>query len=290
MILVADSGSTNTNWCLLNATTGIQYFDTEGYNPYFVSVPYIVQSLRAGLPTNLNPEEVRVVYFYGSGCFEEKTINIKVALKQIFIHADIIIGLDLLGSARAVLDDNPGFAAILGTGTNSCLYDGNKIIANIDSLGYLMGDEGSGYYMGKKLLGDYIRGYMPVAVRTEFYKIYGISREEIMEQVYAEKLPNRYCAGFTRFITESVSDKSYTSKIVKDSFIDFFECLVTKYENYKDYSFNCTGSIAFTFKDILSETAALYGMKTGVILKTPIEGLAKYHKPVIVNKQTLKIT
>jgi N-acetylglucosamine kinase-like BadF-type ATPase len=146
-----------------------------------------------------------------------------------------------------------------------------------------MGDEGSGYYMGKKLLGDYIRGYMPVAVRSEFYKIYGVSREEIMEQVYAEKLPNRYCAGFTRFISESVSDKSYTVKIVKDSFMDFFECLVTKYINYKDYSFNCTGSVAFAFKNILSETAAVYGMKTGVILKTPIEGLAKYHQPLIVN-------
>jgi N-acetylglucosamine kinase-like BadF-type ATPase len=269
---------------LLNATEEVQYFDTEGYNPFFVSVPDIVESLRSGLPTHFNPEQVQVIYFYGSGCFEEKTINIKVALKQIFVHAEIFIGLDLLGSARAVLGDNPGFAAILGTGTNSCIYDGNKIIANIDSLGYLMGDEGSGYYMGKKLLGDYIRGYMPVAVRTEFYKTYGISREEIMEKMYTEKLPNRYCAGFTRFITESVSDKSYTRKIVKDSFTDFFECLVTKYENYKDYSFNCTGSIAFAFKEILSETAARYGMKTGVILQTPIEGLAKYHQPVFAIK------
>ena len=284
MILVADSGSTNTNWCLLDATTNAVYFKTEGYNPYFVNVPYILQSLKAGLPTNINPEKVSVVYFYGSGCFEEKTTNIKIALRQIFTHADIYVGLDLLGSARAVLGNHRGFAAILGTGTNSCLFDGDKITANIDSLGYLMGDEGSGYYIGKKLLGDYIRGYMPLAVRTEFYSAYEIGREEIMERVYAEKLPNRYCAGFTRFITESTSDTSYTNKIVKDSFIDFFECLVTKYENYKDYSFNCTGSIAFVFKDMLSETAAKYGMETGLILKTPIEGLAKYHQPVIVNK------
>jgi glucosamine kinase len=282
MILVADSGSTNTSWCLLDATADTLYFDTEGYNPYFVSVSYIVQSLKAALPAHITPEHVLVIYFYGSGCFEEKTTNIKIALTQIFIHADIYVGLDLLGSARAVLGDNRGFAAILGTGTNSCLFDGHQITANIDSLGYLMGDEGSGYYIGKKLLGDYIRGYMPVAVRTEFYKTYGIKREEIMEQVYAEKFPNRYCAGFTRFITESITDKLYTRKIVKDSFIDFFECLVTRYENYRDYSFNCTGSVAFAFKDILSETAALYGMKTGIILKTPIEGLAKYHQPVAV--------
>jgi glucosamine kinase len=284
MILVADSGSTNTNWCVLNATPDVQYFDTEGYNPYFVSVPYIIQSIRAGLPVNIDPKEVSIIYFYGSGCFEEKTTPVKTALEQIFPNADIYIGLDLLGSARAVLGDHRGFAAILGTGTNSCLYDGNKITANIDSLGYLMGDEGSGYYIGKKLLGDYIRGYMPAAVRAEFYKTYGVSKEEIMEQVYAEKLPNRYCAGFTRFITEGVSDKLYTEKIVRDSFNDFFECLVTRYENYIDYSFNCTGSIAFAFKDILSETANRYGMKTGVIIKTPIEGLAKYHHPQTVKK------
>ena len=284
MILVADSGSTNTNWCVLNDTADIQYFDTEGYNPYSVSVSYIIQSLKAGLPANINPGHVHMIYFYGSGCFEEKTLNIKLALKQIFPHADVYVGLDLLGTARAVLGDSRGFAAILGTGTNSCLFDGTQIIANIDSLGYLMGDEGSGYYIGKKLLGDYIRGYMPAVVRKEFYSAYGVSKEEIMEQVYAEKLPNRYCAGFTRFITESISDKLYTGKIVKDSFIDFFECLVSKYENYKDYSFNCTGSIAFAFKDILSETAARYGMKTGVIIQTPIEGLAKYHQPAIVKK------
>lgn len=284
MILVADSGSTNTNWCLLNATEVAQYFDTEGYNPFFVSVSYIVQSLKSGLPGNMNPANIRLIYFYGSGCFEEKTSIIKDALKQVFKNADTYVGLDLLGSARAVLGDNQGFAAILGTGTNSCLFDGNKIIANIDSLGYLMGDEGSGYYIGKKLLGDYIREYMPVAVRTEFYKKYGIGREEIMEQLYAEKLPNRFCAGFTQFISESESDKTYTRKIVKDSFIDFFERLVTQYKNYSDYSFNCTGSIAFAFKDILLETVSDYGMNTGVILKTPIEGLAKYHQPMTLKK------
>jgi glucosamine kinase len=277
MILVADSGSTNTNWCLLDTNEDIRYFDTEGYNPFFVSISHIVASMKASLPPNINPDHILLIYFYGSGCFEEKTSNIKLALKQIFTHADIFVGLDLLGSARAVLGDNRGFAAILGTGTNSCLYDGHKITANIDSLGYLLGDEGSGYYIGKKLLGDYIRGYMPPPVSTEFYNTYRIGREEIMEQVYTEKIPNRYCAGFTRFITESVADKSYTRKIVKDSFTDFFESLVSRYENYRDYSFNCTGSIAFAYKDILTETASEYGMQTGIILKTPIEGLAKYH-------------
>jgi len=279
MILVADSGSTKTNWCLLQSKYDIQYFDTEGYNPYFVNGQYIVASLTKNLPQNINHAMVSAVYFYGAGCFDDKTDIIKNALQQLFLNASIYVGLDLLGSARSVLGNNPGFAAILGTGTNSCLYDGNKIITNIDSLGYLLGDEGSGFYIGRKLLGDYIREYMPAPVREEFFKMYGLSREAIMERIYSEKLPNRFCAGFTQFISESVADTAYTRQLVKNAFIDFFECLVTKYKNYEQYTFNCTGSIGFNFKAILSETAALYNMKVGAILKTPIEGLAQYHSP-----------
>jgi glucosamine kinase len=277
MILVADSGSTNTNWCLINPDQKIFYFDTEGYNPYFVSGDYIVQSLSNNIPQHINQSAINQVHFYGAGCFEDKTDIIKKSLQQIFINADIFVGLDLLGSAKSVLGNKPGFVGILGTGTNSCLYDGNKITANIDSLGYLIGDEGSGYYIGKKILGDYIREYMPASVREEFFKIYRLSREEIMERLYSEKLPNRFCAGFTKFISESITDTEYTRNLVKQSFIDFFENLVTRYETYQQYTFNCTGSIAFAFKEILSETAALYNMKVAVILKTPIEGLAQYH-------------
>ena len=280
MILVADSGSTNTNWCLLKPNQEKFYFDTEGYNPYFVSTDYIVHSLTTHLPQVINRATISNVFFYGAGCFDDKLDIVKNALQQLFSDAEIFAGLDLLGSARSVLGDKPGFVGILGTGTNSCLYDGNKIIANIDSLGYLMGDEGSGYYIGKKILGDYIRGNMPLCVQKEFFKIYQLTREEIMERLYSEKLPNRFCAGFTKFISESISDTSYTHNLVKGAFIDFFESLVSRYENYQQYTFNCTGSIGFTFKEILSEIAALYIMKTGVILKTPIEGLAQYHSPV----------
>jgi glucosamine kinase len=279
MILVADSGSTNTSWFLIGQDKKIFYFDTEGYNPYFVSTDYILQSITNNFPGNIQWEKITNVFFYGAGCFDDKLDIIKNALSELFANAEIFAGLDLLGSAISVLGNNPGFVGILGTGTNSCLYDGKKIISNIDSLGYLIGDEGSGYYIGKKILGDYIREYMPAIVREEFFKIYQLSREEIMEKLYSEKLPNRFCAGFTKFISESVSDTSYTRGLVKNAFIDFFENLVTRYENYEQYTFNCTGSIGFAFKDILAETAALYKMKVGVILKTPIEGLAKYHTP-----------
>ena len=283
MILVADSGSTKTNWCLLTPQQEIVYFDTEGYNPYFVSTDYIHTSLIEGLPENINPATASTIYFYGAGCFEDKAIIIKKALQQIFFNADIFVGLDLLGTARSVLGNQPGFVGILGTGTNSCLYDGTNITANIDSLGYLLGDEGSGFYIGRKILGDYIREYMPLPVREEFFNKYGLSREAIMERVYSEKLPNRFCAGFTQFISESIADTTYTRNLVKSAFIDFFENLVTKYDNYQQYTFNCTGSIGYNFKDILTEVAASYNMQTGVILKTPIEGLAKHHLAAIAD-------
>jgi glucosamine kinase len=276
MILVADSGSTKTNWCLLQPNQA-SYFDTEGFNPYFVSSNHIVESLSNHLPVSLDPTKITEIHFYGAGCFEDKAIIIKEAMSRIFSNANSFVGLDLLGSARAVLGDHTGFAAILGTGTNSCIYDGQRIIANIDSLGYLLGDEGSGYYIGRKLLGDYIRGYMPMEVKEEFYKTYGYSREYIMERIYSEKLPNRFCSSFTQFISEGKTNKDYLRNLVKSSFVDFFEGLVTKYDNYKKYTFNCTGSIGFAFKEILSETATDYGMNVGTILKTPIEGLAHYH-------------
>lgn len=277
MILVADSGSTKTSWCLINEKAGLSFFNTEGYNPYFVNSSYIAQSLSLGLPSVIPPLQISHIYFYGAGCFEDKTHIIKDALQKVFPTATLAVGLDLLGSARAVLHDQPGFAAILGTGTNSCLYDGSAITANIDSLGYLLGDEGSGFYIGRQLLGDYIREYMPAAVRADFFAAYGLTREQIIDRVYSEKLPNRYCAGFVQFISVSTADKEYTNQLVKNAFIDFFERLVTKYPNYRQYSFNCTGSVGYAFKDILSAVATLYGMKPGGIIRTPIEGLARYH-------------
>ncbi|MEO5889936.1 MAG: N-acetylglucosamine kinase [Ferruginibacter sp.] len=277
MILVADSGSTKTSWCLLHEKEAGYFFDTEGYNPYFVNSNYIIESLTKSLPSVIQPMQISDIYFYGAGCFEDKTYIIKDALLRIFPHASLDVGLDLLGSARAVLFDQPGFTAILGTGTNSCLYDGTKITANIDSLGYLLGDEGSGFDIGRQLLSDYIREYMPVIVRDEFFANYRLTREEIMNRVYAEQLPNRFCAGFVQFISVSIADKKYTHQLVENAFIDFFDRLVTQYPNYRQYSFNCTGSIGYAFKDILSAVANSYGMKPGVIIPAPIEGLARYH-------------
>jgi len=281
MILIADSGSTKTHWCLLQDGFAPRFFETEGYNPYFVSSGYIVDSLGRALPEYVERSVVTAIHFYGAGCFEDKTAIIRDALAGVFPLATVAVELDLLASARALLARSPGFVAILGTGCNTCLYDGVRIVQNIDSLGYLLGDEGSGFYLGRKLLGDYIRGYMPPAVAREFSERYGVSREMIMETVYTAPLPNRYCASFASFLLESRSGGDYTQGIALQGFRDFFSNLVSRYPDYRQYTFNCVGSVAETFHSLLAVVTAEYGMRMGRILRAPIYGLATFHADAV---------
>ena len=171
MKLIADSGSTKTSWCLLKQNGGKVFFNTEGYNPYFLSSEYIVNSLKKQLPGESTFGFVEEIYFYGAGCFPDKKQVLVTAFTELFPSASCYIELDLLAAARALLGQRAGFAAILGTGANTCLYDGHAITDNIDSLGYILGDEGSGCAIGKKLLGDYARGLMPVDVKESGKRI-----------------------------------------------------------------------------------------------------------------------
>ena len=278
MILIADSGSTKTSWCVTHNGSMVLTFETEGFNPYFTNSEYIVSALSKTVPGTLDPAEIAQVYFYGSGCFPDKKIVISAALNRLFPGASIDVELDLLGTARALLGDRPGFASILGTGTNSCLYDGKAITLNIDSLGYILGDEGSGTFIGKRLLADYLRGYMPADVSVAFTKKYGTDKEEVFNRIYSQPLPNRYCASFVPFLKEPGIDSGYVNEVLNFSFTEFFEKLVKHYPAYEQYSFNCTGSIAYHFKDQLLSVANRYNMKSGVILQQPMEGLIRYHQ------------
>ncbi|ADY52378.1 N-acetylglucosamine kinase [Pseudopedobacter saltans DSM 12145] len=279
MILIADGGSTKTSWCLIDKNENKTLFNTEGYNPYFSDTTYIYNSLKRSLPKDLPLEQIEEVNYYGAGVHnEEKAKVISDAFKMIFVNAKIDIGHDLLAAARALLKNEKGFAAILGTGTNTCIYDGNDIVEHIDSLAYILGDEGSGCHIGKKLLGDYIRGYMPAEVRKEFWDTFKLTEDEILDNVYIKPLPNRFCASFSKFVYEVQSNKEYTRNLVKSSFEEFFKNLVSRYANYKEYSFNCIGSVAYNFKDILEEVATEYGMKLGNIVRSPIDDLVKFHQ------------
>jgi len=278
MIIIADGGSTKTNWCLIDDSGKKIYFNTEGYNPYFVSSEYIQSSLKNGLPNDLPLEQVSEVHYYGAGVHnEEKSDIIKDAFKVFFTNAKISVGHDLLAAARALLGTESGFAAILGTGTNTCIYDGDDITLNINSAAYILGDEGSGSYIGKKLLTDYVRGLMPENVREEFWKTYQITQDEVMDRVYTKPLANRFCASFSKFVYDNNVNLEYSRNIVKTSFVDFFTNLVSKYPNYKDYTFNCIGSVGYNFRNVLEETANEFGMTVGKIIRSPIDDLVKFH-------------
>lgn len=278
MIIIADGGSTKTNWCLLDDNNKKIYFNTEGYNPYFVDSDYIVSSLRKGLPNDLPLDKIKEVNYYGAGVHnEEKAQVVADAFKVLFPNAKIEIGHDLLAAARALLGRKPGFAAILGTGTNTCIYDGEKIVHNINSAAYILGDEGSGSYIGKKLLTDFIRGLMPEDVAKVFYETYKLTPDEIMDNVYTKPLANRFCASFSKFVYDNNVNIEYTRKIVDDAFEAFFANLVSKYPNYQDYTFNCIGSVAYNFRNVLEEKANQYGMQVGKILRSPIDDLVQFH-------------
>lgn len=278
MIIIADGGSTKTNWCLLDDSNKKIYFNTEGYNPYFVDSDYIVSSLRKGLPKDIPFHSITEVNYYGAGVHNQEKANIvKDAIKQVFPDSRVEVGHDLLAAARALLGTSAGFAAILGTGTNSCIYDGEKITYNIDSAAYILGDEGSGSHIGKKLLTDFIRGLMPEDVAKVFFETYKLTPDEIMDNVYTKPLANRFCASFSKFVYDNNVNIEYTRSIVDNAFEAFFANLVSQYPDYKNYTFNCIGSVGYNFRNVLSEKAKQYGMEVGKILRSPIDDLVEYH-------------
>lgn len=278
MIIIADGGSTKTNWCLVTGDGKKVYFNTEGYNPYFASKEYIIQSLQQNLPTDLAIDQITEVNYYGAGCSTaEKNKIVEEAMQGVFTSARVNVGHDLLAAARALLGNSEGFAAILGTGTNTCIYDGKNILHNIDSGAYILGDEGSGCYIGKKLLIDYLRGYMPEAVRKNFWETYKLTPDDINDHVYSQPLANRFCASFSKFVYDNNVHIEYSRGLVRTSFEDFFRNLVSHYPDYQKYTFNCIGSVGYNFRNVLEEVVTEYGMVVGNIIRSPIDNLVKYH-------------
>jgi glucosamine kinase len=277
MILIADSGSTKTDWVLTDGKKRLSRHSTIGFNPYFIGADMMYDSLTVKLSPQFNINQVKEVYFYGAGCSNTENITIaNKALTKFFTNAKVSVGHDMLAAARALLGNKSGFAAIIGTGSNTCIYNGKEVEQNIDSLGYLLGDEGSGSYIGKKILRDFMRGYLPRTLERKFIKYYNLKDSDIFDALYNKPAPNRFLAGFCKFADHN-KDHEYIIKILKSSFSDFFENLVKHYPDYKKYTFNCVGSVGFIFKDRLIEVAGGYKMKVGKLIASPIEELVNYH-------------
>ncbi|GAB3225585.1 ATPase [Hymenobacter seoulensis] len=284
MILIADGGSTKSSWCQLSEAGNRVYFNTEGYNPDFVSTADVVTSLEKNLPDTLPRPEVTEVFYYGAGVSSAKKAEVLAkAMRQVFPNANVVVDHDLLASARALLGRKAGFAAILGTGTNSCLYDGTKITYNVDSLGYFLGDEGSGSFIGKRLLRDYLRGLLPDGLQDIFQEEFKLTREDILDRLYNQPLPNRFLASFAKF-TYDHNNISYCREIVLQGFETFFANIVRHYPRYQEYTFNCIGSVGYNFRDALSQVARDHGMEVGKIIRSPIDDLVAFHEEELRNR------
>ena len=221
--------------------------------------------------------DIQQIYFYGAGIVnDEKGELIRRALNRIYSSAVIETHSDVLGAARALFGDKQGLACILGTGSNVCLYDGEKITQSISPLGFILGDEGSGAVMGRKLLGDYFKEVMPAPLREEFTKKYNLTREEALNRVYRSERPNHFLAQFTPFLSEH-KNSAYCQAFVQENLMEFFERNVTKIPGYSKFPIGFTGSVAWFLSQLLNNTASYYGFEKTIIIKDPIDGLGKYY-------------
>lgn len=274
MILIADSGSTKTSWKLVNKGQTIKDFRTAGINPYYQTEEEIYSTISALQEIkDVKPE----IFFYGAGCANiGKNTFVSNTLKSLFGDVTVFIASDMLGAARAVSGNNASIVAILGTGMNTCLYNGKDFKKNISPLGFILGDEGSGAYIGKIVVADYLREIMPIDLREKFFIQYEITKDIVLENTYKKPFPNRFLAGYTKFLFENKKHQ-YTKKVLKDSFNAFFERNIIYYENYKDLNLNIIGSIAYYFIDEIKEVAKEYNINIGNVMIEPIDGLVKYH-------------
>ena len=278
MILIADSGGSKTDWRLIRNDGSIAQASAPGFNPYYQPIEDLKRNVLEIIIPQVNGRTVDKIFFYGAGVSSVKNqLTIKSAFLEFFPEAQIEIGWDLLAAARALCGHEPGIACIMGTGSNSCLYDGEKIIDNVANLGWILADEGSGANIGRKFLVDYLRKKFPTKLAEQFQQRFPLSREEFLEKVYQQEKPSAFLASFMKFIFQHLKEP-YCYKLVYDSFAEFYENNVMQYENYRNLKVHFTGSIAFYFSDILRQVANDKGITVKNILEGPIAGLTLYHQ------------
>lgn len=290
MILLADSGSSKTHWCLMAANGQVSEFFTDGINPFYQTsdaiknsisnqlLPQMARLLWAGKITN--------IFFYGAGCTPEKIPFLVYALQSVFKGSEVEVYSDMVGAARGLLGRKKGVACIMGTGSNSCLYDGENIVKNVPALGFILGDEGSGAVLGKRLVADLLKNQMGPDLKEKFLQQYGVTQADIIEHVYRQPFPNRYLAAMSKFCAENIDDKRIYA-LVYDHFNQFVIRNLRQYyesedgvelEETKNAPVGFIGSIAYYYQDVLRKVLDDQGFTLAQIMVDPMEGLKEYHR------------
>lgn len=278
MILIAESGSTKTEWRIIDSKQNVFHARSGGINPYYLDAAGILEVMRMGLIEYIDAP-FNEVYFYGAGCSSTRNKQtIRDCFMQLFPKAKIEINHDMLAAARSLCGIEIGIACILGTGSNSCLYDGIGIIENVRSLGYILGDEGSGNYLGKQFLKHYFKKELPIDISDQFDEEFGLEAPDILNNIYHHHMPILYLSSFSKFIHKHLKDPMIY-KMVYDAFKKFLELNVMKYTNHENIPVHFTGSVAFYYDDILRKVGADLGIKIKDIVVGPIDGLTQYHQP-----------
>lgn len=281
MDIVADSGSTKTEWGFIQEDGTYKVHRTAGINPVFQTAAEIRATVSSLVVPS--PESIKAVYFYGAGCaFEEKKQLIKEAFYDCLGSVEVEVRSDLWGAARALCGSEPGIVCILGTGSNSCYYDGKNILENVPPLGYILGDEGSGAVLGRKLLAEALKGLLPEELKNAFKKAYPYSYPDWIARVYREAFPNRFLAGLSVFIYDHIEFPEM-EKLVLDSFEEFVVRNVLQYRTALSYPVSFTGSVAYYFKEQMQKVLEKYGLVLGSCCKAPLEGLIHYHRGIASN-------
>jgi N-acetylglucosamine kinase-like BadF-type ATPase len=286
MKLIAESGGTKTNWCGFSDSMETEIISTIGLNPNFVTTEEFKEVLASEVMTMLkNPNDaIEDVWFYGAGCSGKTMENrVKDAIRSVLPLSRVYVFSDLIGAARGLLGKRKGFLCMIGTGSNSGYYNGETITSNIPPLGFILGDEGSGASLGKKLLADFLRGIMPSDLAEDFRNSYGAEKDDIVSHVYRGVFPSRYIGGFVQFLKDHISHE-YCRNLIKSSFEEFVRRNLMLYKLTGKTEIAVTGSVAWHFSQILEEVFREHNFIISTLTRGPIDGLIRYHKNASFNE------
>ncbi|MBK8365539.1 MAG: N-acetylglucosamine kinase [Bacteroidetes bacterium] len=277
MILVADSGSTKADWVIVDKTASMQKFSSAGFNPYFHDHAYILKELHANSGLQTIASQIKEVYFFGAGCSSaERNFVIEKALMDFFENAKVFVDSDMIAAVRATCGSDAGIVGILGTGSNSCYFDGEMILPNNFGLGFIMADEGGGSYFGRKLIADYLYGLLPEHLNKKFADKYEMSKAIMLENVYNKPRPNVWLASFANFLTDNREDE-FVKAFIKQGIEEFFRLYICSYKDFKNTPVHFVGTIAYYFDEVIRAVGKEKEVNVKKIIRHPINHLAEYY-------------